>query len=89
MEVSTRELKNHLSRYLRLVASGETVIITSRRKVLAKVSAVPSVDDSGIQSLIEAGNATWSGKKPQVDTRTFRPGPGGKPAADMVLEDRG
>jgi antitoxin (DNA-binding transcriptional repressor) of toxin-antitoxin stability system len=36
--VGVRELKNRLSHYLRLVRSGERVLITNRGKVVAEVA---------------------------------------------------
>jgi prevent-host-death family protein len=38
MEVSVRELKARLSEYLRRAADGEEVIVTSRGKVVARLS---------------------------------------------------
>ena len=35
--VGIRELKNQLSRYLKLVKNGEVVIITDRKKVIAEI----------------------------------------------------
>ena len=42
MEVSVHEAKTHLSRILRLVASGEEVIITRSGKPVARVVTVQS-----------------------------------------------
>ena len=35
--VGIRQLKNHLSRYLRLVREGETVLVTDRDEVVAEI----------------------------------------------------
>jgi prevent-host-death family protein len=37
-----RELKNQLSRFLRLVAAGETVLVTDRGKVVAQLLPPPA-----------------------------------------------
>lgn len=39
MHVSVRELKNHLSEYLRRVQAGERITVTSRGRVVATLSA--------------------------------------------------
>jgi len=50
------ELKNHLSRYLRLVASGESVTITDHGKPVARLSRVES-GSSDADALVAAGLA--------------------------------
>lgn len=40
MEVSVRELKNHLSEYLRRAQTGERIVITSHGKAIASLSSV-------------------------------------------------
>lgn len=37
MDVSVRELKNHLSAYLRRVQAGEEIVVTSRGKRIARL----------------------------------------------------
>jgi prevent-host-death family protein len=37
-----REVKNHLSRYLRLVSEGEVVLITDRGEVVAQLAPPPT-----------------------------------------------
>jgi antitoxin (DNA-binding transcriptional repressor) of toxin-antitoxin stability system len=39
--VGVRELKAHLSRYLRDVQAGETVLVTDRGRVIAELRAAP------------------------------------------------
>ena len=38
MDVSVRDLKNHLSEYLRRVQAGEDIRVTSRGRVIARLS---------------------------------------------------
>ncbi|MFP4695919.1 type II toxin-antitoxin system Phd/YefM family antitoxin [Thiohalospira sp.] len=44
MNVSVRELKAHLSEYLRRAQAGETIVITSRNNVVGRLSA-PTEED--------------------------------------------
>ncbi|MFN2427941.1 MAG: type II toxin-antitoxin system Phd/YefM family antitoxin [Candidatus Binatia bacterium] len=50
------ELKNHLSRYLRMVASGESVTITDHGQPVARLSRVDS-GSSDADALVAAGLA--------------------------------
>jgi antitoxin (DNA-binding transcriptional repressor) of toxin-antitoxin stability system len=40
MEVSVRELKDHLSEYLRRVQTGERVVVTDRKRAIAELGPV-------------------------------------------------
>lgn len=54
MEVSVRELKNRLSAYLRLVADGETLIVTSHKRPVARIlpaEPAPIDEDEVIERL--------------------------------------
>ena len=98
MQVSVRELKNHLSRILAAARQGEEVSVTSHRRVIARIVGVPGeAVVAGIGGLSEAqrgallelvaAGASWQGGKP-------RGGPGhtvieGRTMAETVLEDRG
>jgi antitoxin (DNA-binding transcriptional repressor) of toxin-antitoxin stability system len=42
-----RELKTHLSRYLRQVAGGETILVTDRGRVIAEVRPPGAADREG------------------------------------------
>ena len=91
MRVSVRELKNHLSKYLRSVASGKPVIVTSHSKPVARLSRVPGADSAGLSRLLEEGLVVWNGNKPRglshKDSIRLRVRDG-KTMADLVLEDR-
>lgn len=43
--VSVRELRQHLSRYLRRVAAGERLVVTERRRPVALLGPLPEHDD--------------------------------------------
>jgi prevent-host-death family protein len=89
--VGSRELKNRLGRYLALVGRGETIIVTDRGKPVARI--VPPVPGDNEPSTVEnfllrletEGHLRKATRRP----RSFRPIPSkGKPASNMILEDR-
>ena len=58
--VGLKVLKNKLSEYVRLAASGETVLITDRDRVVAELTAPAlgrsqSVDDAALAELVRRG----------------------------------
>ena len=71
-----RQLKNDLSRYLRRVREGTTLIVTDRGEPIARIVPAGMPDD--MAQLIAQGRITWSGG--QV--------PSGPPLSDYVAEDR-
>jgi len=85
--VGVRELKENLSRYLRKVKSGESIIITDRKKEVAVL--VPHggerVEDK-IMQLVQRGIVHWTGGKPKGLKKPVTSK--GKPVSKAVLEDR-
>ena len=65
MQVSIREFKAHLSRYLAQARQGTVLEITSRRRVVARMIGVPESSTSALGELIARGAAQWDGTKPQ------------------------
>ena len=55
--VSVRELRQHLSRYLRRVAAGERLVVTERRRPVAMLGPLPEEDDI-LEHLIATGAAS-------------------------------
>ena len=59
--VGIREVKNKLSEYLRLVAEGETVLVTDRGRVVAQLAPPPAFappevsEDEALRRLAAAG----------------------------------
>ena len=49
MKVSVRELKDHLSEYLRRVEAGEEVVVTSHKREVARL--VPPAAETAISGL--------------------------------------
>lgn len=87
MQVSIRELKAHLSKYISQAQAGQGFEITSHRKVVARVIGVPTASDSGVERLLACGAATWSGGKPAGASLCLNAK--GTPVSQMVMEDRG
>jgi prevent-host-death family protein len=89
--VGTRELKNRLSRYLRLVRSGETIIVTARGKTVAQI-VPPSPKEENAESLDEILKQLEAEGHLRLGTRPFKKIKPlqlkGKPLSQMILEDR-
>jgi prevent-host-death family protein len=89
--VGSRELKNRLGRYLGLVRRGETVLVTDRGKLFARIEPTepePPKDSTVMDVLrrLEAEGHLRLGTRP---FRRFKPvRTKGKPASQMILEDR-
>ena len=84
--VGIRELKAHLSMYIRLAAEGERVVVTHRGKDVVVMHA-PAPEHDGLRRLLESGMVKWSGGKPRGRT-----GPPivnkGEPISKTVLDMR-
>jgi prevent-host-death family protein len=96
MNVSVRDLKAKLSRYLREAHAGQEVVVTSRGRPVARLLAVPEDDSekpSGEELLrrlkLLPGVRLGTGGKPLGSKKPIRIRPGQKSLSEMVLEDRG
>lgn len=87
MRVSIRELKLHLSKYLRQAHTGQTIEIISHRKVVARIVGMPEMPSKGIARLVSSGAATWSGGKPSGAVLQLTSTE--KTVSGLVLQDRG
>lgn len=87
MQVSMREFKSHLARYVSQAQSGQLIELTSHRKVVARLAGIPPSDGSGVSRLLAAGVATWQGGKPNGAALVLQQK--GTSVSKMVLEDRG
>ncbi len=87
MRVSMHEFKSRLAQYVGKAQDGETIELTSHKRIVARVIGVPGFSaDGGAIELVAAGMATWGGGKPigaSIRLRSI-----GKPVSAMVLEDR-
>jgi prevent-host-death family protein len=86
MQVSVRELKNNLSKYLKLLRQGEPVVVTSQGTPVARLLPIPEIENGGLRRLLRFDWIHWNGKKPRGGTAC--PEICGKPIAESVLEDR-
>jgi prevent-host-death family protein len=85
--VGVRELKTHLSYYLRQVAAGATVIITERGKPVGQIVPVPPSLEEKLQQLVASGVVAWNGRRFQPAKPVIRI-EGGPLVSDLLLEDR-
>lgn len=60
--VGTRQLRNHLSAYLRRVKAGETITITERGKPVGQIVPVQADLTSRLKKMAEAGVIEWNGQ---------------------------
>lgn len=86
MQVSVRQLKDHLSKYLQSVHLGESIIITSHHVPLARLVPIPHSKNKELQWLSQIEGVSWNGKKPVGHKNA--PKVIGKTASDYVIEDR-
>lgn len=88
MQIAIRELKASLSRVLALAQSGTVVEVTSRRRLVARITGIAPQVDEDLRAAVVAGRLSWRGGKPQF-TQPLELSAEGKPVGQMVLEDRG
>jgi len=95
METSVRELKAHLSEYLRRVAAGEEVTVTLRGKPVARLAPVvvhKTPEELEKEAIKRLDALPWirpgKGGKVKGSDRPIPWKPGEKTLSDLVLEDR-
>jgi prevent-host-death family protein len=89
--VGSRELKNHLGAYLKLVGKGETLIVTDRGKPVARIVPAHSAQGESktpdqVLKEMEAMGQLRLGTRPFKRFKPVRAK--GKPASQMIVEDR-
>jgi prevent-host-death family protein len=90
-KVASREFKNRMGRYMRAVRRGQTLILTDRGKVVARVS--PEEDNksasSDLRKRLNELEAQGLIRLATKSFKKFRPARSkGKPASQMIIEDR-
>ena len=85
--VGVRELKTHLSRYLKGVRRGAQLLVTDRGRSIATISPVDApADVDWAHQLVAQGHAHWNGGKPAGAGRPAKATR--RTASSIVLEDR-
>ncbi len=86
-KVGVKELKNHLSNYIKKVKGGETLIVTDRGKAVVYMAPIGQEDlIEDISQLIKEDLITWKGGKPRGNPHP--PSIKGKTTSKIVLENR-
>ena len=91
MQVAIRELKNHLSKYLKQVQTGEEIIVTTHGKPIARFCQLEPTEE--LSSANSLQNILWVRKykngKPMglPANQRIKLSPG-KSLSDIMLEDR-
>ena len=93
MEVPIREMKNRLSKYLKLVQSGSDVVITDRGRPVARLTPIaPSAKDSEAEAIRQIEALPWvragSGGRVRGSRRGVQLRSEGPTAAEIVLQGR-
>jgi prevent-host-death family protein len=83
--VNVRELRQHLSKYLRRVEQGERLVVTERRRPVAMLAPLPEEDDV-LEYLIAIGEAT-AAEGDLLDLPPPKPAPPGAPSSEEIFED--
>jgi len=96
VEVTVRELKSQLSKYLRKAAAGEEVVVTSRGKEVARLSpprARRRAASTEAELIARFRSLPWvrpgSGRRPALPKPLIRIAKGEKTLAEIVSEQRG
>lgn len=93
LEVSVRELKDHLSEYLRRAAAGEEIVVTSHARPVARLSGLSErAMPTAALELQRLRAQPWirpgSGRAPRLPRLVTQRLPGEKSLSDMIAEDR-
>jgi prevent-host-death family protein len=86
-QTGIRDLKTHLSSYLRQVEAGQTVVITRHGKPIGRIVPVTQSTETQIEALSQAGLIAWNRQnlQPLAPVAQAR---GQRTVADLLLEGR-
>ena len=87
IRVGVREFKGQLSRYLRQVKTGASIVITERGTPIGRLAPLAQSLDERLQDLVAARQILWSGRRLAPSVPRARPR-GPKTVSEMLLEDR-
>ncbi|HEY68077.1 MAG TPA: type II toxin-antitoxin system prevent-host-death family antitoxin [Thermoflexia bacterium] len=85
--VGVRELKARLSHYLAQVKGGATLIVTERRRPIARVIPEGDPVQMRLQALVAEGTIAWNGQRLQPTSPVAKT-KGPRTVAELLLEDR-
>jgi prevent-host-death family protein len=92
LRVSVTDLKNKLSRYLRLVKRGETIEVCERAVPIARLEGVatrPAEDDDPLRRLVKDGVVTHASAGPNRKLLQLAPVPCAVDPVKVLVEERG
>ena len=85
--VGVRNLKAHLSEYLRQVRHGQTITITDHGQIVGRILPVAQPLEERLRSLQEAGLLAWNGQfLPSLESPVVNSS--GRLISDLVVEMR-
>ncbi len=85
--VGIRQFKENMGHYVELLRSGQDIILTDRKKQIAKITPIGmSATEEAVRQMVLDGKASWGGGRPQALRDRVRIK--GKGVADAVVEDR-
>ena len=90
-KVSSREFKNRLGHYMTKVSRGITLLVTKRGRPIAKISPPDpeQPEEIALADVLKRLEAEGHFRLAKGILRKFRPIPTrGKPASQMIIEDR-
>ncbi len=87
LQVGVRELKTQLSKYLRHVKAGQTIVITDHGRPVGRIVPAGQTLDDKLQAMVAAGLADWNGQRLKP-TRPVARVKAGHSVADIIIEDR-
>lgn len=86
-KVGVRELKNKLSKYLKYVKNGKSLIITERNKSIALLEPIRNDLLKDAYLMVSEGSAAWNGEKPYGSSNPLKMKEG-EMVSDKISEDR-
>jgi prevent-host-death family protein len=85
--VGIREFKGHLSRYLREVRTGATLVLTDRGEPIGWLVPVTSSVEDKLRNLVAGRQLLWSGHKLAASSPRAEP-LGATMVSDLVVQGR-
>jgi len=89
-QVSVREFRDHLTRYLRGLKGGGELTVTRHGRPVAVLSAIADGESAveALRPLVAGGLVSWAGRAPAMPRRRVALKGTGPTVSEMVLEDR-